>query len=123
MVSVSLIGPAATHTVDCLIDTGADDTVFPEHLATVIGLDLTNAPVASGAGVGKVAFSLRFAEVNLRVIGNGELREWLARVAFTSAPLTRPLLGFAGFLEYFTATFYGDLEEVELAINSTYPGS
>jgi hypothetical protein len=44
-------------------------------------------------------------------------------VAFTSAPLRRPLLGFAGFLEFFTSTFYGDLEQVDLTINSRYPGT
>jgi hypothetical protein len=38
-------------------------------------------------------------------------------------PLKQPLLGHAGFLEYFDATFFGDLEEVELAVNSRYRGS
>jgi hypothetical protein len=33
------------------------------------------------------------------------------------------LLGFAGFLQFFTATFRGDREEVELAVNVLYPGS
>jgi hypothetical protein len=33
------------------------------------------------------------------------------------------LLGFAGFLQYFTATFFGDLEEVELTVNAAYPGT
>lgn len=28
-----------------------------------------------------------------------------------------PVLGFAGFLQFFTATFRGDLEEVELIVN------
>jgi hypothetical protein len=28
-----------------------------------------------------------------------------------------------GFLQYFTAAFYGDLEEVELAVNNKYPGT
>ena len=43
-------------------------------------------------------------------------------VGFTSAPLRQPLLGYAGFLQFFTATFHGDREEVELAVNAAYPG-
>ena len=37
--------------------------------------------------------------------------------------LILPTLGFAGFLQFFTATFYGDLEEVERAVNRLYPGA
>jgi hypothetical protein len=63
------------------------------------------------------------AEVTLRVADSKERREWKAWVAFSPVPLRQPLLGFAGFLQYFTATFHGDREEVELAVNSLYPGS
>jgi hypothetical protein len=52
-----------------------------------------------------------------------EQREWPAWVGFTPAKLQSPLLGFAGFLQFFTATLRGDREEVELTINSLYPGS
>jgi hypothetical protein len=44
-------------------------------------------------------------------------------VGFTSCRLRHALLGFAGFLEFFTATFHGDREEVELAVNGLYPGT
>jgi hypothetical protein len=37
--------------------------------------------------------------------------------------MQQPILGFAGFLQYFTATFIGDREEVELTVNSLYPGT
>ena len=39
------------------------------------------------------------------------------------ANLQSPLLGFAGFLQFFTATFRGDREEIELTVNSLYPGT
>ena len=35
----------------------------------------------------------------------------------------RPLIGFAGFLQFFTATFHGDREQVELTVNALYPGT
>jgi hypothetical protein len=66
---------------------------------------------------------VRYAEVTLRIADNQEQREWKAWVGFTAARLRQPLLGYAGFLQYFTATFHGDREEVELTVNPTYPGT
>jgi hypothetical protein len=68
-------------------------------------------------------YTVRLAEVTLRLAGNNEQREWKAWVGFTAAPLRQPLLGYAGFLQFFTATFHGDREEVELAVNVTYAGT
>ena len=65
---------------------------------------------------------MRLAQVTLRIADNNEQREWRAWVAFTSATMRQPLLGFAGFLQYFTAAFHGDREEVELTVNGLYPG-
>lgn len=105
MIHVALLGPTAATVVFALLDTGADDTVFPDSVAVDLGLDLSQAPGGSASGVGQVAAGLRYAEVVLRITDGHEYREWTARVAFTSAPLNRPLLGFAGFLQFFTATF------------------
>ena len=91
-------------------------------MAGQIGIDLSSAPVGAASGIGLSAALLRYAEVTLRIANGGERREWRAMVGFTSAPLKRPLLGFAGFLQFFTATFHGDREKVELAVNSLYPG-
>jgi predicted aspartyl protease len=123
VIPVSVIGPKGTHLGDCLLDTGADDTVFPESVADKLGIDLTNAPVGEASGVGLVTARIRYALVTLRVATGQERREWPAWVAFTSAPMKRPLLGFAGFLQFFTAKFEGDREEVELIVNSLYPGT
>lgn len=123
VISVTLIGPASTVLTNGLLDTGADDTVFPETLAVQLGIDLTNAPAGSGGGVGLQGFVVRYAEVTLRIADNQEQREWKAWVGFTSAPHRQALLGYAGFLQFFTTTFFGDLQEVELVVNSSYPGS
>jgi len=123
VIEVTLIGPGDTSLEYALLDTGADDTVFPEKLAATIGIDLTNAPARGGAGFGMHSATVRYAEVSLRISDGQELREWKAWVAFTSAKLRQPLLGYAGFLQFFTATFFGDREEVELAVNTAYPGT
>jgi hypothetical protein len=123
VIGLTLIGPTSTRLIEALLDTGSDDTVFPEALAAILGIDLTNAPTLIGAGFGMVAHPLRLAEVTLRVADSQEQREWRAWVGFTAAPLRQPLLGYAGFLQFFTATFHGDREEVELTINADFPGT
>ena len=123
IIRVTLIGPSGTHIDRGLLDSGADDTVFAEAVAQLLGIDLTNAPVGHASGTGLVTAQIRYAEVDLRVTDGREFRQWRAWIGFTSTPLKQPLLGFAGFLQYFTATFYNDLEEVELTVNSLYPGT
>jgi len=51
-----------------------------------------------------------------------EQRDWPAWVSFMPTKLQTSLLGFAGLL-FFTATFRGDREEVELTVNNLYLGS
>ncbi len=121
--SVTLIGPQASTAQDALLDTGADDTVFPEWTAQRIGIDLTHAPVGFASGLPQGSVPVRNARVTLRIADKNERREWEAWVGFTPAPLRFPALGFIGFLQYFTATFHGDLEEVELTVNGRYPGT
>lgn len=122
VINITLLGRNATYVGPALLDTGSDDTVFPEQVAVQVGLGLAHAPPGEAAGVGQVAAPLRYAEVTLRITDGREQREWQARVGFTAARLNRPLLGFAGFFQFFTATFHGDREEVELAVNRLYPG-
>ncbi len=97
--------------------------MFPDSLAPHVGIDLTAAPTGTAASAGGSTFPVRYGEVTLRLASAKERREWRAWVGFTAAALRHPLLGFAGFLQFFTATFHGDREEVELAVNSLYPGT
>jgi hypothetical protein len=66
---------------------------------------------------------LRYAVTTIRVTDGRELREWQGWVGFTAARLRFPLLGFAGFLQFFDAHFFGGREEVELTVNALYPGT
>src|SRR5947208_6697696 len=121
-VFITAIGPNDARLEQALVDPGADETVFPDRLAARIGIDLSTAPRGSGSGVGSGRVPLRYAEVTLSLTDGIELREWRAWVGFTSAPIGRALLGFAGCLQFFTATFHGDREQVELDANALYPG-
>ncbi len=122
-ISVTLIDSNHTAVVDALLDTGADETVFPEHVAISLGIDLTNAPTGEGQGIGGIPVLLRYVNLTLRIADNNEQREWPAVVAFAPLQHQLPLLGFAGFLQYFTACFHGDLEFVELTVNALFPGT
>jgi hypothetical protein len=124
IIPISLTGPAGTRLVRGLLDTGADDTVFPEGLAPLLGIDLTNAPEGQVGGfTGAAMARVRFAAVTLRLATNTERREWKALVGFSAAPLRHGLLGFAGVLQFFTAEFRNDKEEAELTVNGLYPGT
>jgi hypothetical protein len=108
---------------DGLLDTGADDTTFPASVAAGLGIDLSSRPVGGASGVGGFTCSVRYAQIQLRITDGVEERQWLAWVGFTDANIRYPLLGFAGCLQFFTATFHGDREEVELSVNSFYQGT
>jgi hypothetical protein len=123
LITVTLMGPADTAVLEAILDTGADDTVFSENTAVLIGLDLTNAPTSTAAGVGGGNAPLRYAEVALRLTDGQERREWKGMVGFTPARFRYPMLGFAGCLQFFDTLFRGALEEVELTVNSLYPGT
>jgi predicted aspartyl protease len=118
-----MIGPRKTVPLEGLLDTGADDTIFPQNLANSIGIDLTNAPVGRLTTATLTNATVLYAQVLLRMTDGREQREWPAWVGFTPVQLQSPLLGFAGFLQFFTTTFRGDREEVELTVNSFYPGT
>src|SRR5207253_7710425 len=100
-----------------------DDTIFSNSLAAQIGLDLTNAPSGTGSAIGMAMVPVQYAQVRLRLTDGIEQREWSAWVGFTPVGLPYPMLGFAGCLQFFTSTFHGDREEVELSPNSLYTGS
>jgi hypothetical protein len=97
--------------------------VFSIATAQTIGIDLTHAPVGRASGVGSVPVAVYYAVVTLRITDGREQRQWQARVGFTTVPLNRALLGYAGFLQFFTATFHGDREEVEFTVNALYQGT
>jgi hypothetical protein len=123
VLAVSLVGPTATVCVDALVDGGSDDTLFPIAVAQNAGIDLRQARQGTLTSAGGTAVSVRYLQVTLRLATRQEQREWQAWVGFTIAPLPRPLLGYAGFLRFFTAIFHGEKEEVELTVNGLYAGT
>lgn len=123
LITVSIVGTSNTIAAEGLLDTGSDDTVFPESTALRLGIDLRSAPIGQMRTATLRSYPVRYAQVRLRLTDGVEQREWPALVGFTPAPLNHPLLGFAGFFQFFTATFHGDREQIELTVNGLYPGT
>jgi hypothetical protein len=123
LVDYGIVGPRSVAIGEGLLDTGSDDTVFPESVAQAIGVDLSIAQPGLASGVGRLPIPVRYSQVLLRLSDGRESREWPAIVGFTATRLYRPLLGFAGCLQFFTSKFEGDLDQVELTANRLYPGT
>ena len=122
IIAVTLIGPLRSLARDCLLDTAADEIVFPEHLARGIGTDLSATTPETSHYVRFGSITVRRAVIALRLTDGVEIREWSAIASFTPSRLIYPILGFAGCLQFFDATFRGAIEEVELTTNALYPG-
>ena len=120
---VQTIGPGGARLRDGLLDTGSDETVLDPTIASLIGVDLNQAVERGIHLVGRGQIRCRYAPVKLRISdGVGETYEWDTIVGFAPFPLLRCLLGFAGFLQYFDASFRGAAEEVELLPNALFAG-
>ncbi|MBW3540268.1 MAG: hypothetical protein KY476_08355 [Planctomycetes bacterium] len=122
IVGVTLIGPTGTVVADALLDSGSDETVFPEAAAKSVGIDLSSAPTFRASSVVLQALPLRLATATLRLTDGIEKREWTAWIGLAPGRMHLPILGFAGCLQYFTTTFEGEREAVELTVNGLYPG-
>jgi hypothetical protein len=122
IIRVTLFIDSGVYVDDCLLDSGADDTVFPDRAANRLGIDLTTAPAGEAATAGGSPGTVHYGRVKIRVTDGKEFREWDAWVAFTPLPLHQPLLGFAGFLQFFFAQFDNENEFVDLTVNNLYGG-
>src|SRR5438105_316283 len=75
-IGVTLIGHTASRLRNALLAAGAEDTLVPEQLACLIGVDLSDAPVLIGSGIGMGQVPVRYAQIRLRITDGREQREW-----------------------------------------------
>ncbi len=122
--AVRVSGPCGSWILDGLMDSGSDDTIFPEWVAPMIGVDLAAAvehPIHL-AGRTKPIRS-RYASAKLRITdGALETYEWDAIIGFVPVPMKCPLLGQAGFLQFFDATLLGADHVANLTPNRSFSG-
>ena len=124
MMPVRFSQPGGSVMRTSVLDTGADDTVLPDWIATALGLDLTGAEERAVGLAGRAPLRCRYAPVEIQISdGIRETYRWTAVVGFIDGMAhPRPLLGHAGFLQYFDAEFRGADLEVLLAPNKSFHG-
>jgi hypothetical protein len=124
MMPVQFHGRGGSVTRTSILDTGADDTVLPDWIASAVGLDLTGAEERPIGLAGRTPLRCRYAPAEIEISdGTRETYRWTAVVGFVDdRALPRPLMGHAGFLQYFNADFRGADLEVLLVPNRTFPG-
>lgn len=102
MVPVVVCAPGARVGVVALVDSGADETVLPLAVARAVGVSLSRTAYPF-RGVGGQEVQVRYGTVAFEVRGARRYRRWEARVGFLPG-LKHAILGYAGFLEFFTLT-------------------
>jgi hypothetical protein len=121
---VCVRGITAEAILGVLIDTGADHTLLPISIAHRIGARLFEDERDSARGVGGHAIAMIPGVVELELFSNDGSCTWTTVVAF--AEFDRPddecsILGHAGCLEFFLASFDGPKHTVELIQIGDFP--
>ena len=123
VIPVQISGPLGSLVLDACLDTGTDDTLFPKQVARALGIGVTQAPDEGEAlPIGGSPLRYPYGRVTLRVADGVEACELEAIVGFIDVALPWPLLGLAGFLQFFDATLKGDQKELLLTPNNSFPG-
>jgi Aspartyl protease len=120
IVLVRFIGPSQTYLVRGLLDTGASMTLVPRFYFQKLGLSVARSErarlrTASGA------VEVLLGELDLELRTGSSRYQWSARIGFVLRADNIALLGHAGFLDHFSATFDGLSKRVTLKSNGTFP--
>jgi hypothetical protein len=123
-IPVTIAGPSGEVTIYGLLDTGSDNTIFPLSLADYLGISLYPSPDPPASVFGGQKVELLLGDVVLKLEVGSETIAWPTTVCFfdflTGTDETA-ILGHAGFLDYFTATFDGENSLVTLLANRELP--
>jgi len=123
LIPITLVGPSGQRTFSrAVVDSGGDDTIFPIDVLRSIGA--TPRPDTGH----RVRFRgslhpLRFAAVELIIADDSSSCRWTAVVAFSPAPLSYPILGNGGCLEFFDVRLLGADLMIELETNWKFVGT
>jgi hypothetical protein len=123
-IPVRVIGPRATAQFRALVDTGADNTILPWSLAENCGVELVEGKGPQMEVFGGQKIETLFGDVRFELKDASETIRWRTRVQFFAFPSPEEeslVLGHAGFLDFFTAVFDGQLGELSLTPNSDLP--
>jgi len=107
-----------------LVDTGADHTLLPISIALNVGAELFLEESDAAKGVGGHEIPIIPGHVQLELNSDQGSLVWSASIGFADFKNTDDecsILGHAGCLEYFLATFDGVAQRIELTPRTTLP--
>jgi hypothetical protein len=122
-VTIDVIGSLRKERIQALVDTGSDETVFPASLAKAIGVQLDRASASQASAVGGQVVQLIPGRVMLQLTEGEQKYRWQTTAGFLEVNHPEDevaLLGYAGFLEFFRATFHSEQHELELTPNNNF---
>ncbi|MFN0054416.1 MAG: aspartyl protease family protein [Planctomycetales bacterium] len=126
IITVRIVGPKADARWDALVDSGADETLFPLSIAEALGIDLDPQMTSEASGITGDRLKIQYGDAELRIESDEEFIVWKTPVGFVdfgSASDGVVILGHGGCLDFFTATFDGEIGELERIPNSLLPSS
>ncbi len=118
LIPVRVIGSTGDLALLALLDTGADETLLPGFLVPRIGVEIDPDAQARFRGVGGQLVTASYGRVELEARTRRQSYRWPAMVGFLEGS-PAAILGHAGFLQYFTATFNSQRRQVTLTANDT----
>jgi hypothetical protein len=97
---------------------GSDETLLPDLLIRHLGISIEPDERATIVGIDGGLMTVPFGMVNFELRKGNRAYRWSARVGFH--PGFHTILGHAGFLRHFTATFDGLRRRLVLKSNGTF---
>jgi hypothetical protein len=123
-IEVSIVGRSGMATFVGLVDTGSDNTIFPKSIADDLGIPLTPSSSPPAKSFGGHSIPLSAGTVLLQLASDEIIVRWQSMINFydfDSPELETVILGHAGFLEFFSATFDGKDGTLTLTPNDEIP--
>lgn len=104
VIRVRLQGPKSFLKVWALLDTGADESYITESVAEKLGVvPLTSDPMTIKSASGEM--NVWYGSLTVEVSDENEAHSFSITVGVVSEEWSESILGHAGFLEHFDATF------------------
>ncbi len=113
VIPVRISGRASSAIIWSLLDTGADESYITEEMAEYLGVEsIGEETYGIESASGEV--SARYGICNLEVRQSGEVFARRVTIGIVPETWSEPILGHAGFLEFFDARFSHAEKTVEL---------
>jgi hypothetical protein len=123
-IPISIVGSTRSGSYIALVDSGSDQTIIPKSIATYLGIDEVSEAGPKASVFGGQRVELMTAQATFKLEEAGQVLEWKESVAVFDFPVKEDetvILGHAGFLDYFTATFDGKQGLLTLNPNDELP--